>query len=86
MLSLSKHGVGFFNGLLAARARLSEYGPPKLLHPATASAHDPRRVAVFVHDLFDLLGFDAVPRNMLNVFVIPLRVQIREPHAAKLSR
>ena len=71
---------------IATLARLSEYDPPKFADSPTTTAHDPRGVAVFVHDLFDFLRFDAVPCTVLDVVVIPLRLQLLEPHAGKLPR
>jgi len=65
---------------------LSEQGPPKLAHSTTPAADNPRRVAVLIDDLFDVLRFNAVLRNVLNVVVIPLRLQLLEPLAVRVSR
>jgi hypothetical protein len=43
-------------------------------------------MAIFINDLFDFFWFDAVPGNVLNVIVIPLRLQLPELHKLKLAQ
>lgn len=43
-------------------------------------------MAIFKNELFDFFWFDAVPSNLLNVIVIPLRLQLPELHKLKLAQ
>ena len=43
-------------------------------------------MAIFINDLFDFFWFDAVPGNVLNILVIPLRLQLPELHRFKLAQ
>jgi hypothetical protein len=43
-------------------------------------------MAVFINDLFDFFWFDAVPGNVLNILVVPLRLQLPELHRLKLAQ
>jgi hypothetical protein len=43
-------------------------------------------MAIFINDLFDFFWFDAMPGNVLNVIVIPLRLQLPELHRLKLAQ
>jgi len=43
-------------------------------------------MAIFINDLFDFFWLYTVPGNMLNVVVIPLRLQLPELHGLKLAQ
>jgi hypothetical protein len=43
-------------------------------------------MAIFINDLFDFFWLNTVPRNMLNVVVVPLRPQLPELHRLKLAQ
>jgi len=43
-------------------------------------------MAIFINDLFDFFWLYTVPRNVLNVVVIPLRLQLPEMHRLKLAQ
>jgi hypothetical protein len=43
-------------------------------------------MAIFIDDLFDFFYLYAVPGNVLNVVVIPLRLQLPELHRPKLAQ
>ncbi len=47
---------------------------------------DPRRVAIFIHDLFHLFGFNAMFCNVLDVVFVPLGVPFPKLHGATISR
>jgi hypothetical protein len=65
---------------------LSENRPAQLSDSTTATARDPRGVAVFVHDLFDFLGLNSMARNVFKVVIIPLGLKLLKPHAKRVSR
>ena len=43
-------------------------------------------MAIFIKDLFDFFWLYTVPGNVLNVVVIPLRLQLPELHRLKLAQ
>jgi hypothetical protein len=43
-------------------------------------------MAVLVHDLFNFLRVNTMPRNMLDVVLVPLCLQLQEPHVLSVSR
>lgn len=43
-------------------------------------------MAIFINDLFDFLWLYTVPGNMLNVVLIPLRLQLPKLHRLKLAQ
>ncbi len=43
-------------------------------------------MAIFINDLFDFLWLYSVPGNVLNVIVIPLRLQLPKMHTLKLAQ
>ena len=43
-------------------------------------------MAIFINDLFDFFWLYTVPGNVLNVVVIPLRLQLPELHRPKLAQ
>jgi hypothetical protein len=43
-------------------------------------------MAIFINDLFDFFWLYAVPGNVFNVIVIPLRLQPPELHRLKLAQ
>ena len=43
-------------------------------------------MAIFINDLFDFFWLYTVPGNVLNVVVIPLRLQLPELHGLKLAQ
>jgi hypothetical protein len=53
---------------------LSKYRPADFFDAATPAANNPGRVTVLVHDLFDLFGVYAMPSDMLNIILVPLRL------------
>ena len=40
---------------------------------------------IFINDLFDFFWLYAVPANVLNVVVVPLRLQLPELHQLQLA-
>lgn len=43
-------------------------------------------MAIFINDLFDFFWLDTVPGDVLNVRVIPLRLQLPELHSLRLAQ
>jgi hypothetical protein len=43
-------------------------------------------MAIFINDLFDFVRLYTVPGNVLNVIVIPLRLQLPKLHTLKLAQ
>jgi len=43
-------------------------------------------MAIFINDLFDFFWLYTVPGNVLNVVVIPFRLQLPEPHRLRLAQ
>jgi len=43
-------------------------------------------MAIFINDLFDFVWLYTVPGNVLNVVVIPLRLQLPKLHTLKLAQ
>lgn len=43
-------------------------------------------MAIFINDFFDLFWFDTMPGNVLNIMVIPFRLQLPESHRLKLAQ
>jgi hypothetical protein len=48
-----------------------------------ASADDPRRVTIFVNNLFHVFGFNVVLSNVFNVVFVPFGVPFPELHAGE---
>ena len=43
-------------------------------------------MAIFINDLFDFFWLYTVPGNVLNVVVVPLRLQLPESHRLRLAQ
>ena len=77
---------GNYGNQVATSTRLAEDDPPGFSYAATPGADNPRWVAVLINNLFDFFWLYAVPRNVPDVVVVPLRLQLPESHRLKLAQ
>jgi len=71
---------------VATPTGLPENHPAGLWYAATPSANNPGRMAVLINYFFDFLWAYTVPGNVLDVVVVPLRLQLPESHRLRLPQ
>ena len=77
---------GKYGHQVATPTRLAENRPSDLSDAATPCVNNPRWVAVFINDLFDLFWLYTVPRNVFDVVVVPFRLQLPKLHDLRLAQ
>jgi hypothetical protein len=66
--------------------RLSKDGPSGFFDVATSASHDPRRITVFIDNFFNFFEMYTVPCDMLDIVLIPFRIEFLKPHADKIPQ